>query len=57
MFPLLSTVALAPGVLTDDAVAAATIAPGVSPLGAPLDPAGPISDAQEPAQVPADFGP
>ena len=32
MFPALSTVALAPGVLTEDAVAAATIAPGVNPL-------------------------
>jgi len=41
MLPELSTVALAPGVLTEDDVAAATIAPGVNPLNDPAGPAGP----------------
>ena len=40
-----STVALAPGVLTDDALAAATIAPGVNPLSEPEGPAGPVCPA------------
>jgi len=45
MLPKLSTVALAPGVLTEDAVVAATIAPGVNPLNEPAGPAGPVAPA------------
>jgi hypothetical protein len=54
-FPDASNVALAPGVPTDDADDAVTIAPGVRPLR--LAPAGPISDWHVAGHDPAALGP